>query len=65
MQNDYDTYGECFSVTILDKISRYEDRVKEYEWIFKLKTYDRNFGYNYKDNGALHYASIHNKKGEQ
>ena len=49
MQQDFDEYGEDFSLFIIDEISTYEDRKKEYEWMRKYKTDIRGIGYNYKD----------------
>lgn len=50
MQADYDEYGEHFKLTILEKINDFMDRGKEYEWMRKLESFDRRYGYNYKDN---------------
>lgn len=49
MQDDFIKYGEDFSLFILDEITEFEDRFKEYEWMDKYKTYCRGIGYNYKD----------------
>jgi len=49
MQADFDEYGDHFQVFILDTILQFNDRIKEYEWMRKLSTNNRQFGYNYKD----------------
>ncbi len=54
MQADFDKYGEDYTFTIVDVIDRYEDRVKEYEWMKKYQSHIRGIGYNYKDS-ALHH----------
>jgi hypothetical protein len=50
MQKDYDEYGENFSYFILGKIETWQERKQEYEWMIKYRSFDRKFGYNYKDN---------------
>ena len=50
MQDDYDEYGEDYSVFILDEITNYDQRCAEYEWMRKYNSIDRRYGYNYKDN---------------
>lgn len=50
LQQDYDEYGEDFSLFILDEINCYEERKKEFEWMKKYNTLTRGVGYNYKDN---------------
>ena len=52
MQDDFNNYGENYSLYILDKITDFSDKGKEYEWMSKYKTYDREYGYNYKEVGA-------------
>jgi hypothetical protein len=49
MQKDFNEYGEDYSLFILDEITRYSDRAKEYEWMRKYKTHIRGVGYNYQD----------------
>lgn len=49
MQADFDKYGEKYTITILDEISKPEDWFKEYEWMSKKWSALRGFGYNYKD----------------
>lgn len=48
MQNDYDGPGN-YSLSILDKVTLYEERNKEYEWMKKYNSHIRGIGYNYKD----------------
>lgn len=49
MQNDFDEYGEDYSLYILDEISDYGERQKEYEYMKKFNSHVRGKGYNYKD----------------
>ena len=49
MQSDFDQYGEDFTFTILEDITKYEDREKEYDWMMKYQSHIRGIGYNYKD----------------
>jgi hypothetical protein len=51
MQADYDLYGDDFTVSILEEITTYEDRKREYELIESHKSFVRENGYNYKDAG--------------
>lgn len=60
MQSDFNKYGENFSFFVLDMIANWSDRNKEYEWMRRLRTYDRQYGYNYKDHAKcqIYGASI-------
>lgn len=49
MQSDYDKYGEDYSLFVLEELTKWNDRRKEYEWMKIYKSYDRQYGYNYKD----------------
>lgn len=49
MQTDFDRYGEDYTFTILEDITKFEDRVKEYDWMEKYQSHIRGIGYNYKD----------------
>lgn len=49
MQADYDEYGDHFQFVVVDTIRSYQDRFKEKAWMRKLKTYERNRGYNYQE----------------
>lgn len=51
MQKDFDEYGEDYSLFILDEITTYSERIKEYEWMRRYNTFERGVGYNYMDNG--------------
>lgn len=53
MQRDYNEYGEDYSLFILEEIKKWEERVKEYEWMRKYNSTDKEFGYNYKDREKL------------
>lgn len=49
MQEDFNEYGENYSLFILDEIHEYSEKEKEYTWIEKLQSHIREKGYNYKD----------------
>lgn len=49
MQQDFDAYGNDFSLYVLDTISNRKENKKEYEWMRKYQTNDPEFGYNRKD----------------
>ena len=49
MQEDFDKYGDDFTVTILDTIQEYEEKDKEYLWMIEHRSNVRGIGYNYKD----------------
>lgn len=49
MQEDYDEYGEDYSLFILGEITEFEQRGMEYEWMRKYNTIKRGVGYNYMD----------------
>lgn len=49
MQYDFDTYGNHYSVFVLDEIKSIEDSGLETEWMDRLKTYDTRIGYNHDD----------------
>lgn len=49
MQSDFNKYGDCFQMILLDTINDVNERPKEYAWMQKLNTTDRRYGYNYKD----------------
>lgn len=70
MQNDFNLYGEdSFSFKVIDTCKE-EIKVgaaKEKEWMERYKSYDINFGYNYKDpkfhprkNHTKHKAGLEN-----
>lgn len=52
MQVDFERYGENFTFYILDRLENWEDRNREYAWMRRFKSYDRQYGYNYKDNAV-------------
>lgn len=58
MQNDFDLYGEDYSLFIIDDITDYKDRLKEYDWMIKYKSHIRGTGYNYKDVGFIKHTSV-------
>lgn len=49
MQDDFDKYGENYSIEVVDEILCWEDRHKEYEWMEKYSSRIRGVGYNYLD----------------
>ena len=57
MQEDFDTYGSVFSLEILDTDARCQEHAEQ-KWILKFKSYDKRYGYNYKD------PSIFRKDGD-
>lgn len=60
LQADFNKYGEHLAFTILDNIQNFDEREKEFQWMEKLRTYDRRYGYNYKDHGAERFKSTTN-----
>lgn len=54
MQKDFNEFGENYTVEIVDEIKSIDEAGKEYEWMAKLQSYDRETGYNYKDRTAPH-----------
>lgn len=49
MQDDFDKYGEGYSLYILDTAFTKDQKHLEYDWMEKLKTYDPRIGYNGND----------------
>ena len=49
MQEDFDKYGEDYSVFILDEINSYGEGYKEYDYMLEYGSHIRGAGYNYKD----------------
>lgn len=49
MQKDFDKNSDAFHFSIVDEIKGFDERHKEYEWMQKLNTMQREYGYNYKD----------------
>lgn len=56
MQEDFNEFGEDYSVFILDEITKWAERTKEYYWMVKCGTYIRGVGYNYKDHAKKKLA---------
>ena len=50
LQTDFDKYGDCFALKILEVESGTDS--KEKYWMEKLKTYDERYGYNNLDAAA-------------
>ena len=48
MQEDFCKYGNVFSLEILSTDAHCQEQTKQ-KWILKFKSYDRKYGYNYKD----------------
>lgn len=57
LQADFDTYGAHLVFAILDDIETYEELAKERKWMARFRSYDRRYGYNYKDVAAKPYNS--------
>ena len=49
MQSDFDLYGEDYTISFLEVITKYEDRFHEYDWMKLFNSHIRGTGYNYKD----------------
>lgn len=50
MQLDFNTYGEeTFEMEVVEKHENVTRKGIEGKWMLKLRTYDRKYGYNYKD----------------
>lgn len=50
MQSDFDKYGqESFEFQVVEQNENLTRKGIEGGWMLKLKTYDRRYGYNYKD----------------
>lgn len=55
MQEDYNLYGEgSFKCEIVESSKSYTRTCTEGKWMLKLKTYDKRYGYNYKDPFFVH-----------
>lgn len=68
MENDFREYGEDYSFFILEEVKneklvgndgrmKKSGTIAEYKWMEKLKTTDREVGYNYKDRAAITYIN--------
>jgi hypothetical protein len=58
MQNDFDLYGDDYTVEILDEIESIKSFRKEYDYMDLYKSRIRGVGYNYKDNHALSKGGV-------
>lgn len=58
MQEDFDKYGEDYTVIVLDNCYNWKDHYKEYYWMTKYKTCVRGIGYNYKDNAKVQFRKF-------
>lgn len=65
MQKDFDEHGDDFSASVLEVITEYDDRNKEYEWMRKYRSRERGIGYNYKDTIAERLERIHSCTNNQ
>lgn len=55
MQEDFDLHGkDSFQMEIVQESFNFTRSGIEGEWIVKLRTYDKRFGYNYKDPYVWH-----------
>lgn len=65
MQSDYDLYGEqSFNVSIVEKAESFTKSGVEGWWMKRLKTYNKEYGYNYKDPYFLHRSGNPTKNGD-
>lgn len=62
MQADYDKYGDVFTFRILEHVPVRSFYNAEFAWSMKLRTYEREYGYNYKDPTAHIFAELSKKK---
>lgn len=53
LQNDYDEYGEDFSLFILATINDSSERRLEYEWMRRYNSNVRGIGYNYREHAKV------------
>lgn len=53
MQDDFNRYGEDYSVFLLGEIHSRADKRTEYEWMVRYRSHIRGYGYNYKDRAAV------------
>lgn len=53
MQKDFDECGEDYTITVLETITDYSDRNREYEWMKRHSSHIRGIGYNYKDQAKV------------
>ena len=49
MQTDFDNYGNDYTICVLEEITSYSKRSREYELMDEHESYVRGKGYNYKD----------------
>ncbi len=49
MQDDFDLYGDDYTITYLEEITDYSDRFHEYDWMYRYNSHIRGKGYNYMD----------------
>lgn len=49
LQQDFDRYGEDFTLTVLEELDTWYASDLEHEWMEKLRSRDRRYGYNYRD----------------
>ena len=49
MQADFDKYGYDYTISVLEEVTDYAQRHREYDLIEEHKSYIRGNGYNYKD----------------
>lgn len=49
LQEDYNLYGEHLSFYVVDRVDSAKDRNKEFMWQIKVRSLEREKGYNYRD----------------
>lgn len=60
MQKDFDEHGDNFTFFILETLSDYKDKGREYEFMMFLESHIRGKGYNYKD-----HVNFEKRKGKK
>ena len=50
MQQDFNEYGvDSFTFSVIDEVRTYDEMHKEHDWMYRLKSYLPEFGYNTKE----------------
>ena len=64
MQEEYNKYGGEYDVFILDEVSCFNERHKEFEWMQYYKSKDNRYGYNSQDRGHTDLYKFVVKEGK-
>lgn len=57
MQADFDKFGGEYTLIVLSDITTDSERELEYGWMLRYGTYDRGYGYNYRDPAMVRQAA--------